>query len=132
MKNKKSKKSTKIEKFLGRVHLYFQTGHSLILILPWIISQTTIWFYLLIENIPELSMIVPNYFMFLIIFSLCYGLFTIFFGYWYVRRSELFPSEQLIRTKMNPYNRDLARAIILLSDGKKEDVKALLSKWIER
>jgi hypothetical protein len=125
-------KRGKVEQFLGRVRLYFQTGHNLILIIPWLVTQTTIWFYLLIENIPLIQTLFPNYYIFLVLFGIIYGLFTILFGFWYVRRSELFPSESLVRVRQNPYYRDIAKAIILLSEDKKEEVKEILNKWTIR
>jgi len=39
------------------------------------------------------------------------------------------PVDAILGAKASPYNRDLARAIILLSQGKNEEVRKLMEKW---
>ena len=120
------------ERLFGRIKLYFTTGHSLVLYIPWFVTNTTIWYYLLIQSIPALQAMFPQYYTFLIFFIVLYPIFTIFLGFWYVRRSELFPSELGTIMRQNPYNVDLAKAISLIAEGKNSDAIKVLEKWTKR
>ncbi len=120
------------QRIFGRLKLYFTVGHNLVLYIPWFLTQTTIWYYLLIESIPSLKAAFPHYYMFFIIFIACYPVAVGLLGYWYVRRSELYPTELSISMKQNPFMRDLARSISLVAEGKNNDAVEVLKRWTER
>lgn len=120
------------QKVIGRLKLYFITGHSLILYLPWFLTQTTILYYLLIENVSDLKSAFPHYYIFFILFVIIYPTVTTLLGYWYVRKSELFPSELTTSFKQSPYNRDLAKAVSLIAQEKNQEAVKLLEKWTEK
>ena len=48
---------------------------------------------------------------------------------WQDYKHAAVPVDAILGAKANPYNRDLARAIILLSQGKNEEVRKLMEKW---
>ena len=125
-------KEKKMQKIFGRIKLYFTTGHSLILYIPWFITQTTIWYYLLIESVPSLKAAFPHYYIFFVAFIALYPLTTTLVGFWYVRKSELFPSELATVFRQSPYNTDLAKAISLIAQEKNLEAVKLLEKWTKR
>lgn len=121
-----------LEKFLGRCRVYFQTGHSLVILVPWFITQTTIWYYLLVRNVPALEALLPRYHLFLVMFAAGYVVVTALLGYWYVRRSELFPSEVEVQARQNPWVKDLAQALMLIAQGENQEAVKVLEKWARR
>ncbi len=120
------------QKFIGRVKLYFTTGHSLLIYIPWFVTQTALWYYLLIESIPSLEVAFPNYTIFLTLFIISYPLTITLLGHWYMRRSDVFPGEVSVATKQNPFYTDFATALTYLIEDKNSEAAALLEKWTKR
>ena len=51
---------------------------------------------------------------------------------WIDYKRAAFPIDTTIATKANPWIQDLAIAITLLAEGKKEEVVELMRKWTEK
>lgn len=95
------------------------------------LNFTVIQYYLLIERLPLLKTIVPQLYIFIILFLLTYPPLAIIIGYFDYRRGAL-PAMHVLLAKSNPFFVDLAKAIILLSEGKKDEVKELMKRWTEK
>ena len=118
-----------IEQFFGRLKLYFTSGHSIVLYIPWFITQTTVTYYLVIQNAPVLEIYFSRFYIFFILFSTIYPAGAILLGYWYLKRTSLYASESSTSIRQNPYNTDLAKAVKCYAEGKNSEALEILKKW---
>lgn len=63
-----------------------------------------------------------------IVFSVAYMTSCVLLGRWDFRKGTV-PTEVALSTRVNPWVRDLSKAIILLSEGRKEEARKLLERW---
>jgi len=113
-----------------RLWVYFRRGHGTYL--AFILSFwnfIVIQYRLLIQKIPVLQSIFTSLLDFMIVFFAIYIPVCILIGYYDYKRFSVI-QENILIAKANPYSRDLARALILLADGKKEEAKKILEKWV--
>lgn len=115
---------------LLRLWIYFRRGHGtyLAFILSFI-NFIVIQYRLLIQKIPMLQSMFPSLLVFMAVFFAVYIPICILIGYFDYKRFSVI-QENVLVTRANPYSRDLARALILLADGKTEEAKKILEKWV--
>jgi len=66
--------------------------------------------------------------MFIIIFFVTYIPLATMIGWLYYKRGVV-PVDQTVAAKASPWIQDLAKAILLLVEGKNEEVIELMKKW---
>jgi len=112
-----------------RYWTYFRRGHSVYLIfIISFLNFIVIQYRLLVEYVPFLSMLFSQLLLFAIAFFLIYIPISLLIGWQDYKRVSV-SMDSTLSAKANPYNRDLASAIILLSRGENERVKRLMDKW---
>jgi len=78
-----------------------------------------------VEYIPALKILFSSILAFAIVFFLVYVPLAILIG-WYDYRKFAVPVESAIGARASPWNRDAAKALMLIAEGKNEEaVKAL-------
>lgn len=115
---------------LLRIWIYFRRGHGtyLAFILSFV-NFIVIQYRLLIQKIPVLHNMLPSLLSFMTVFFATYIPTCVLIGWLDYKRFSVV-QENILVTRANPYSRDLARALILLADGKKEEAKKILEKWV--
>jgi hypothetical protein len=83
---------------------------------------------LLIEQIKPLEAFFKHFYVFTIIFFVTYIPLATIIGWIDYKRGAM-PVDQTVAAKVNPWIQDLARAILLLAEGKNEEVIKLMKKW---
>lgn len=63
-----------------------------------------------------------------VVFSLTYVSVCVVLGRWDFKKGTV-PTEVELSTRVNPWVRDLSRAIILLTEGKSDEARRLLERW---
>jgi len=63
-----------------------------------------------------------------VVFTLVYIAVCVTVGRWDFRKGTV-PAEVELSTKVNPWVRDLSRALILLSEGRVEEAREALKRW---
>jgi len=91
----------------------------------------TIQYSLLLDYIPGLKRLFIHPFIFGIFFAVTYIPVAIFIGWRDFKKGSV-SAEQTLLIKSNPWTQDLAMALILMSEGKTEEVKQILRKWTEK
>lgn len=118
---------------LLRIWVYFHRGHGvwLAFILSFL-NFIAIQYTQIIERVPFLKMIFPQLTVFFLLFVLVYGPLAILIG-WYDYRRGSIPTSSRLSAKASPFYRDVAKALILLSEDtvSKEKVRELMRKWTE-
>ena len=108
---------------------YFRREHNAYLVfLVSFANFVVIQYRLLIEYIPALKIIFTSLTAFVIAFFLVYIPLAIAIG-WYDYKKFAVPMERRIGALVNPWNRDLSKALILIAQGKNEEAIKLLEKW---
>lgn len=82
----------------------------------------------MVEGIPWLQDIFPTIWHFVLVGFSIYVPLTMFMGYIDFKKISV-PTDSTLVAKANPYSRDLAKAISLISEGKTEEARALLEQW---
>lgn len=105
-------------------------GHSTYLAFALsMINFVVLNYNLLIANVSFLHNVFQHIWLFALIFIITYIPSAIFIGYKFYRKKQL-AIDQEVSLKENPYFQDLAKAIVLLAQGNKEEVRELMKKWI--
>jgi len=114
---------------LLRIWIYFRRGHGtyLAFILSFI-NFIVIQYRLLIQKIPFLQSMFPSLLVFMTVFLATYIPLCIVIGYLDYKRFSVV-QENILVARANPYSRDLARALILIADGRSDEAKKILRKW---
>ncbi|RLF14838.1 MAG: hypothetical protein DRJ66_05345 [Thermoprotei archaeon] len=115
---------------LFRWSVYFRRGHSMYLV--FIISFANfvvIQYRLLIQYIPLLKYIFTNLVIFALAFFLVYIPLAILIGWWDTKRGTV-PISSRVMAKANPWNMDITKALYLMCEGKYEEAKKILEKWL--
>jgi len=115
---------------LIRYWVYFQRGHrSYLAFLISFANFVVIQYRLFIQYVSFLSQIFPHLLHFIAIFIVIYVPVSIVVG-WLDYKKVSVPVETTLHVEVNPWNKDLARALYLLAEGKNEEAKKILKKWI--
>lgn len=117
------------KKRLLRWWTYFRRGHSTYLVfLISFLNFIVIQYQLFIRFIPYLQVILNSILTFAVLFFLIYTPVAILIG-WYDYKKFAVPVDTELTSKANPWVRDLAKALILISEGKNDEAKKILKKW---
>lgn len=114
-----------------RLWTYFRRGHSTYLV--FFISFANfivIQYRLLVEHVPMLKLLFTNILAFAIAFFLAYIPLAIVIGWLDYRRFAV-PVETALVAKASPWARDIAKALILMAEGRNKEAIELLKKWAE-
>ena len=117
---------------LLRYWTYFRRGHGVYLIFAIsFLNFVVIQWRLLIEQIEPLEALFQHFYIFTILFFLTYVPLAIIIGWIDYKRGAV-PVDATVAAKANPWVRDLAKAILLLAEGKNDEVIELMKKWAEK
>lgn len=109
---------------------YFRRGHSTYLVfLLSFANFVVIQYRLLVQYVPALEVIFSSLLAFAIAFFLVYIPLATFIG-WYDYKRFTVPVEMTIGAKASPWNRDIAKALMLIAEGKNEEAIEVLKKWV--
>jgi hypothetical protein len=114
---------------LLRYWTYFRRGHGVYLVFAIsFLNFIVIQWSLLIEQIPPLQALFQHFYMFAILFFITYLPLATVIGWIDYKRGAM-PVDQTVAAKANPWVQDLSKAIVLLAEGKNEEVIKLMKKW---
>jgi len=110
---------------------YFRRGHSTYLVFFLSFANfIVIQYRLLVEHIPALKLFFTSLTAFAITFFLVYVPLAIIIG-WLDYKKFAVPVDTALVAKASPWNRDLARALILIAEGRNKEAIEILKKWVE-
>ena len=110
---------------------YFRRGHSTYLVfLLSFANFVVIQYRLLVQYVPALEVIFSSLLAFAIAFFLVYLPLATFIG-WYDYKRFAVPVESAIGARASPWNRDIAKALMLIAEGKNKEAVEVLRKWTE-
>jgi len=113
-----------------RWFVYFRRGHSTYLVfLLSFANFIVIQYRLLIQYIPLFQLIFTSLLSFAVVFFLCYVPLAILIGWLDTKRGTI-PVVGAIDARVNPYSRSIAKALYLMCEGKYEEAKEILRRWI--
>jgi hypothetical protein len=122
-------KSNPLKPKLLRYWTYFRRGHNVYLIFAIsFLNFVVIQWRLLIEQIDFLEAFFQHFYVFTILFFITYIPLATIIGWIDYKRGAV-PVDQVVAAKVNPWVQDLAKAILLLAEGKNEEVIELMKKW---
>jgi len=108
---------------------YFRRGHGTYLVFFLSFANfIVIQYRLLVEYVPALRILFSSLLAFAIVFFLVYVPLAIIIG-WYDYRRFAVPVESAIGAKASPWNRDIAKALMLIAEGKNKEAIEVLRKW---
>ena len=116
---------------LKRFVTYFRRAHSTYFI--YFISFANfivIQYRLLIEYVPFLKYMFNSLLAFALTFMAIYIPLSIIIG-WLDYKKGLVRTEVSLLAQRNPFFKDLAKALILMSEGKNEEARKILEKWVK-
>jgi len=116
---------------LIRWWVYFRRGHSTYLtFLLSFLNFIVIQYKLVIESIPSLYAMFPNLIKFVVIFLLIYPPMSVLVG-WLDFKKGAVPVESAVGALASPWAKDVARSLSLICEGRYEEAKKILEKWVE-
>ena len=84
---------------------YFRLGYSYYISFPLtVLNFMTVTYYLMMERIPVLKYLFPNFMTFTILLSLCLIPCSIALGYLHARRTTAMAMDSYVATRANPLN----------------------------
>ncbi len=114
-----------------RLWTYFRRGHSTYLVfLISFANFIVIQYRLLIEYVPALKLVFSNLIAFAITFLTIYVPAAVVIG-WLDYKKLAVPVDQALAAEASPYARDLARALLLIAQGRNEEAIRVLRRWAE-
>ncbi len=114
---------------LLRYWTYFRRGHTVYLaFLLSFANFVVIQYNMVIKNVAFLKDLFAHLTYFAIVFALLYIPTAVIIG-WYDYRKFAVPTETALRSMASPWTQDLARALILIAEGKNEEAIKVLKKW---
>ncbi len=117
--------------FVLRLWVYFRRGHSTYLaFLLSFANFIVIQYRLLIESVGIFRLLFASLTAFAATFLLVYVPVATVIG-WLDMRKGMLPVEGAIVGEVNPWVRDLLRALYLLAEDRKEEAKKVLEKWVK-
>jgi len=114
-----------------RMWTYFRRGHTTYL--SFLISFANfiaIQYHLVIEAIPLLSNIFSRLIYFVFVFIIIYLPISTMIG-WVDFKKGAVPTESTIGALASPWAKDIARSLSLICEGRYEEAKKILEKWVE-
>lgn len=93
-----------------------------------IFNFLAIQYQLVIANIPWLAKIFPSMWVFSLALAAIYLPLTAWMG-WYDFRNGSMKHDIVNSVKANPYSQDMARAIVLLGEGRNQEAAEVMRKW---
>lgn len=121
--------SSYLKNRLLRYWTYFRRGHGIYLVFAIsFLNFVVIQWRLLIEKVTFLEAFFKHFYVFTILFFIGYVPLATIIG-WIDYKRAAFPVDATVAAKANPWAQDLAKAIILLAEGKNEEVVELMKKW---
>lgn len=115
-----------------RYWTYFRRGHSMYLVfIITFMNFVVIQFRLLVEYIPLLSTLFTQIIYFAVVFFFIYGPLAIIIGWQDFKRVAV-PMDATLSAKASPYNRDIAQALIFISQGRRGEATDILEKWTKK
>ena len=122
-------KSSSLKPRLLRYWTYFRRGHNVYLIFAIsFLNFVVIQWRLLIEEIEFLEAIFQRFYVFTILFIITYIPLATIIGWIDYKRGAV-PVDIRVQAMASPWAQDLAKAFILLAEGKNEEVVELMKKW---
>ena len=115
---------------LLRYFVYFRRAHSTYF--AYALSFTNflvITYTLLLHQVFGLPLDPLHFALWIVLFLPTYAVVCVLVG-WIDYRKGLFKVETTVAAAHNPWIQDLLRAIYLLADGRNEEVKKVLEKWV--
>jgi len=117
--------------FVLRAWTYMRRGHGTYLVFFLSFANfIVIQYRLLIEYVPIMKVLFSSLTAFAITFFLVYIPLAILIG-WYDYKKFAVPVETALGAKASPWVRDLAKALILIAEGRNKEVIEILKKWVE-
>jgi len=108
---------------------YFRRGHGTYLVFFLSFANfIVIQYRLLVEYIPAMKLMFSSLLAFAAAFFLIYVPLAILIG-WYDYKKFAVPVESTIGAKASPWNRDIAKALMLIAEGKNKEAIKILKKW---
>lgn len=83
---------------------------------------------LMIESVPFLHSMFSSLLLFAVTFAVLYVPIATLVG-WKDYKKGFFPTETSVAALSSPWYRDMAKALIYISEGKNEKAKEILEKW---
>ena len=116
---------------LFRWFIYFRRGHGTYLVFFLSFANfIVIQFSLLVQYVPFLQLLFPNLIAFAIAFVFLYVPISIIIG-WLDTKKGTIPVVGALDASVNPWSRDLVRALYLMCEGRHEEAKKVLEKWVK-
>lgn len=115
--------------FWLRMWTYFRRAHGTYLgFLLSLANFLVIQYNFLVGSVPFLSTIFSSLASFTVCFSILYIPLCILIG-WMDYEKGAMPTDLALSNMANPWTKDLAKALLLLSEGKNEEARKILKKW---
>jgi predicted ABC-type exoprotein transport system permease subunit len=97
-----------------------------VLLILSLVNFVTIQYAFVVRSIPEVSRFFPNLVYFGFVLVLVYGPLSTLLGFLDYKAGSI-PRESAV----NPYTRDLAKALQLIAQGRNQEASELLDPWTE-
>jgi len=108
---------------------YFRRAHGTYLVFFISFANfVVIQYRLLVEYVPMLKMLFSSLTAFAITFFLVYIPLAIIIG-WYDYRKFAVPVDSSLSAKASPWHRDVAKALMLIAEGRNKEAIEILRKW---
>lgn len=89
--------------FLYRAWRYYRDGFAIYVSKPLsIVNFLTITFYLLVERVSWLQVLLPHFYIYSIVALITLIPTSILFGWWHMRKSKVFGTEAILVASSNP------------------------------
>jgi hypothetical protein len=120
-----------IGNYMWKIRAWFLRGYgSWVSFLINTIQFVIIVYALVIKDVAGLRAVFPSFWLFILIFC-AIGIPTCaLIGYVDYGRYGSFRMESNVGILATPFNKDLSKALILICDGKTEEAKKILEKWL--
>jgi len=118
--------------FVLRLWSYFRRGHNTYLVFFISFANfVVIQYRLLVEYVPTLQVFFSSLLAFAVVFFMVYIPLAVVIG-WLDYKKFAVPVDTALTAKASPWNRDLARALMLIAEGRNKEAIEVLRKWAER
>jgi len=113
-----------------RLWSYFRRGHSTYLVfLLSFANFIVIQYRLLVQYVPSFRVLFHSLLLFTVAFFLIYIPLAVVIG-WYDYHKFSMPVELTLTAEVSPWNQDLARALILIAQGRNDEAVEILRRWV--
>lgn len=116
--------------FMLRLWTYYRRGHGTYLVfLLSFANFIVIQYRLLVEYVPALRLLFSSLMAFAVAFFLVYVPLAVVIGWLDYRRFAV-PVDSALTARASPWHRDVAKALILIAEGRGEEATKILEKWV--